>query len=516
MKKIYSLGIIISVIASFLMASSVSADDYQYPKDDGRPITVTEIPQILNYTGIGALYTYDPVICMDRNPAFNAVIFVKYVDREGNTLGYSNNFKFKVSSFNPYARNKIHPYSLLWNLGYKYISIWSWRNPLSKPTLEDVIGGASPLDSITALTDATLLGGEDRGAVISVPVNDPSDPINFLDRAKCSPPSIRGNALKGLIERSVDDKTITAESAEQSLRGLTKRVPAYWFSGTGLSRYVLNCNTDGLHSAGFKFRMLERPGDVPGERSGRWLQQEYSALPFIEDKLKKALGLHIPTSWVSDLNRSYIGIEFKYEVDTKPAEFSLKPSISVGTTELSGNKDVEGITARVQNNSPTDDSSGLSHSTVSRFVVKKAVRNSAIDRDLGNEGTSTSSDHNRAAQDYVESKFSGTDYKKVANPDAQRFSPGTKTILNNGNDVLDFDVEVGDRVCYMTSVQRPKHTDDGTVWAHSAPACLAVAARPHVQVRSGDIMVGGKIISGTTSRQTDDGKRTYGSWGEYG
>lgn len=521
MRKLYGIGIIISVIASFLTAGAVHADDYQYPKDDGKPITVTEIPQILNYTGIGALYTYDPLLCMDRNPAFNAVIFVKYVDREGNTLGYSNDFKFKVNSFNPYARQPYHIYSMLWNgiggIGYKDISIWSWRNPLGHQGIGQVVG-QKPINAIRALFDAALLGGEDKGAVIKVPVDDPKDPLNFLDRAKCSPPSLRGNAIKSLLERSITDKTITAESAEQTLRGLTKRVPAYWFSGTGLSRYILNCNTDGLHSAGFRFRMLEKPGDVPGGKTGRWLQDDYQALPFIEDKVKKGLGIQVPTGWMADLNRSYIGIEFKYQVDTEPAEFTLKPSIRVGTTNINtdGDNEVTGITAKVQNETPTGDNSGLSHSSVSRFVVRKTDRNDTIDNDLANPGTSVSADHTRAAQEYIENKFKGTEYKNVANPDPQRFGPGSKTILENAKDLLDFKVEVGDRVCYMTSVQRPKHTDDNTAWAHSAPACIAVSARPHLQVRSGDVMVGNKIITSITNRTTDGTKRTYGSWGEYG
>ncbi|NLA43349.1 hypothetical protein GX865_04340, partial [Candidatus Saccharibacteria bacterium] len=206
-------------------------------------------------------------------------------------------------------------------------------------------------------------------------------------------------------------------------------------------------------------------------------------------------------------------------------EFNLVPQISTGTGNITdgGDERVTGITAKVTNEGPGDYSE-ISRSGVSRFVVRKADRNKiiegrSVDSRLKSRGDSvkTTNSVSAAAREYIERWFLGGDYRSLANPRPREFKKGTVTIVKGATDSLEgVSLEVGDRICYLTTVQNPTHKHNQSHWRHSVPACVAIAARPHVQVRSGDIMVGGKIISGTTSRQTDDGKRTYGSWGEYG
>jgi hypothetical protein len=196
--------------------------------------------------------------------------------------------------------------------------------------------------------------------------------------------------------------------------------------------------------------------------------------------------------------------------------FGLVPNISVGTQDIvdGGDQTITNITSRVRNDGPGE--SELSRGIVSRFVVKKTDRNDTIDRRLGQGGDSISNNHTTAAQEYVVQRFKGRDYRRLANPNPQKFKIGTVTLLHNGSETIDVPLEVGDRVCYITSVQRPTQNHTNSNWRHSVPACVAIGARPHLQVRSGDVMVGNKIITSITNRTADGTKRTYGSWGEYG
>jgi len=82
-------------------------------------------------------------------------------------------------------------------------------------------------------------------------------------------------------------------------------------------------------------------------------------------------------------------------------------------------------------------------------------------------------------------------------------------------------VEAGSRVCFALSIHpwRNSYDEDGghpgdgpSSWKHSVLACTVVARRPKLQVRDGDLMVRGDIVTSTGVR----GGKTYGSWVDYG
>lgn len=449
---------------SFVVATFISvifngsiAHGYDYPKDDGRPVTVYAEKERHRYSRI------DIPICKNKHHFFNAVIFVKYVDKSNNVLGYSNDFNFSVTGHDPYP-NEVKG-DELW---YKWHKQWEKRKRASiyidEPGNYSWVGpGPVNIDRV-----------EDGGA-------------------NCSP---------------------------LSLNDRDKQEPAYAFTdGTasfpGASKYRLNCLASGYrYSDSFIFKMIGAPKDIPEGRTGRWLQTEYHALPY---DYNPSGG---DANWeVNDLNRSFMQIEFKYQVDLGEAPastFSLTPNIQVDTKSVvDGNgANVKGITSRVKNDGPN--SSNQSHATTSRFIVRKNARNEVIDTRLTEPGDSETSDAENAAKLYIESHFNGVDYVRLAHPDSQVYAPGNKVILDKGVDSLESELNIGDKVCYMTSIQQPLSTKSISDWSHSAPACIIVGFRPHVQVRGGDLLVGNRIITGTTSRKVDAEQRTYGSWSEYG
>ncbi len=75
------------------------------------------------------------------------------------------------------------------------------------------------------------------------------------------------------------------------------------------------------------------------------------------------------------------------------------------------------------------------------------------------------------------------------------------------------DVEIGQYVCYMTSVQNPTSaTNDDSDWRHSDIKCAISGKQPKVHVTGHDLRVGGNIDTSTTVIDN----KLYSSWGEYG
>lgn len=463
-RLIVSVAMIAAGVLGLVATSPAAA--YNYPRDDGKSITTTASTQAEG----GA--TVDAVLCKDKRQFFNAVVFVKFVDRGNNTLGYSSNFSFSVQAFNPYPT----PVNT---------QAWrDWNNLWNKQSTDPRWPGVytTQVHTITTTSGAQRTHGPG-------PVNIPR-PIH-----NCSPPSIND-------------------------RG--KRESAYAFRSGQDGTYQLSCQGDlSRYSSGFIFRTkgepTDRPAGVARNVSGRYKQATYEAVPFDYNETGTGGNLQI-----NDLNRAYMAIEFKYELDiASPPEFKLEPSIKTGTTHVIDGEStrVTGIEARVANEGP--ERSESSRTQISRFVVKRGDRNATIDTRLSQASGSTSSNANTAVRTHIEGAyFRGRDYADIpisgANP--RTFNKGTVSVLSNGTDdrLGGVSLEIGDRLCYMTSVSRPTHSDNDTVWRHSAPACLTVGVRPHMQVRSGDVMIGGHIITGRTDRQTGSERRSYGSWAEYG
>ncbi len=193
--------------------------------------------------------------------------------------------------------------------------------------------------------------------------------------------------------------------------------------------------------------------------------------------------------------------------------YELTPNVSVDGSLIEGEPfDVDEVKSTVQNSN--NGSKSESHdAAISRFVVRKENYSSVVKQNLTKSGLSSYLFSKLYTIDrYVNNQFKGQDVTLLNGlGSVSGLNPGQTKVIYNNSDSIAFNLKIGDRLCYMTSIQRPKYSDSTSVWRHSAPACLTVGVRPHMQVRSGDIMVDGKIIAGATNRQG----RTYGSWGEY-
>ena len=198
--------------------------------------------------------------------------------------------------------------------------------------------------------------------------------------------------------------------------------------------------------------------------------------------------------------------------------YELTPNVSVDGSLIEGEPfDVDEVKSTVQNSN--NGSKSESHdAAISRFVVRKENYSSVVKQNLTKSGLSSYLFSKLYTIDrYVNNQFKGQDVTLLNGlGSVSGLNPGQTKVIYNNSDSIAFNLKIGDRLCYMTSIQRPKYSDSTSVWRHSAPACLTVGVRPHMQVRSGDLMVGGQIITGRTDRQAGSERRSYGSWAEYG
>ena len=228
----------------------------------------------------------------------------------------------------------------------------------------------------------------------------------------------------------------------------------------------------------------------------------------------------IPRSW-NDNGRW----QSNYACAAVPFGYNLIPH----TVDLSGldtiDESVEEINLRptVQNDGSTK--SHLSSTQVVRMVVGKGTN-------LG-DGFRNSGSRNACAY-YTWRHGAGIEDCDVLRDNSggnrQVFNPGTVTIRGGDlpDDISGLDVEVGDKICYVTSVQRyDQSASNVQSWRHSHPICITVVKKPKVQIHGGDLIVGRAQIDGEanneaeiktsiTTKKISSQLRTFGSWVEYG
>ena len=453
-------GALFALIAAVAVPSLAGA--YNYPPDDGLPVTTYAEGESSCMMGFCSPPREDSALCKDKRQFFNAVVYVKYVDLDGNTMGYSKDFSFDVQAFDPYPTRI--PNDRVWT---EWNAKWNRRNPPNHQYPNVLV---TQVHTITTTSGAQRTHGP--GPVrINRPLHD------------CSPPSL-------------NDKR--------------QKEKAYAFRTGQNGTYQLSCVGDSSrYSAGFRFTTAGEPRDIPENLSGEWVQPRYDAVPFDYNPNGGPGNLK-----QNDLNRAFMSIEFKYRVNKggRTPEYNLVPNLSINDDPVIDGEEpeVKDIESRLHNEGP--DGSEDSIWNLSRFIVKRgeydAARFTQADRPHSNPDTAT--------REYVEGHLRGVEYNKM------REGSGSFTATVNReqhqlhgtieSDRLGDSLEVGDRICYMLSIQNPRHDTTNNDWRHGEPLCVGVGIRPHMQVRSGDLMVGGNIYSGSTTR---DGQ-SYGSWGEYG
>lgn len=84
-------------------------------------------------------------------------------------------------------------------------------------------------------------------------------------------------------------------------------------------------------------------------------------------------------------------------------------------------------------------------------------------------------------------------YFRAAGASCEVVRSGSSEIATSGLRISEYservgDLEVGSKICYSLSVQPYSHAS--SQWRHSAPRCVAIGAKPKVQIWGGDLIVG--------------------------
>ncbi len=213
-------------------------------------------------------------------------------------------------------------------------------------------------------------------------------------------------------------------------------------------------------------------------------------------------------------------------------DYELMPSISTTQTSLTPGQPVNGVSATVNNTGQTA-TQGNSATAVVRFVVPKT--GGVLTNTTG--GTVTIANNSNYGCDVAKSVATGltncTDALQK-NAGGQTFPKGITSILSNGADggVAGLSLNVGDRVCYITVVNRYNESTSNILsWRFSAPKCIIIAKPAMVQVWGNDVRVGSAFAATTNTpfatslvaknssiygMSASYGGATRGSWGEYG
>ena len=200
--------------------------------------------------------------------------------------------------------------------------------------------------------------------------------------------------------------------------------------------------------------------------------------------------------------------------------YNLVPEIQVGSSGIAVGNPVNGIQGTVENTGT--DSSYEAKSRVVRFVLPSST--SALVHPA--PGSWTSGSDTDDGCDIVAAVIANGETSCGLFGDSSEtvFPGGANTSIYSGSDDLSgVPLHLGDRVCYVTVVNRYTNSSSVLHWRYSESVCVRVGKTPSVQVWGNDIRVGSgftlaqngdSIVAGAFARGTN--LRYYGSWGEYG
>lgn len=210
-----------------------------------------------------------------------------------------------------------------------------------------------------------------------------------------------------------------------------------------------------------------------------------------------------------------VKIEYNYDVN---------PYVSLGQTEVSVGGSVSGISGSVYNRSSRETPRKL-QSAVVRYVVPRGTSTGDPQRgELKVAGSGSDFGCMIASRVYRGQIRHCTD-ALYHNYGGAKFANGTSTtlIVNKTDNIAPLNLQVGDRICYMTVVNQYNMDATPQDWRYSEPDCVTVSVTPFVQVWGNDTRVGSPFAGGSTAKSASVigragvyGGKTSGSWGEYG
>lgn len=428
-------------------------------------------------TGLHTSGRRDDAKCIDTSTFFNAVIFVKYVKPDGSLIGYSKNFKFNVTAFNPYPNTVNSTQWRDWN------NNWNRNKHLS----------------------ITHPGGDDAGpGPVGIHVREEEE-RGFLGRptGKYSPPRGGGNYC---VPTSSDDGKLQLGYAFRN--GDAGR---YANNGNNWS-WSLSCLGNTRYSVGFKFDMIGTPGDIPTGKTGHWRQASVTQQPFGEIQ-------------ADDLNRKNITYEFKYEIkdDTPPPVVTnFKPQVSVDKSIVEPSEKAN-YTYGLNNATPLASPGPTKRWTIIDVVADTGSNVNPIKAIINGYADIAASNFTGVATD-VRNKISGSATAVARSIQGQQGAfPGT--IIDPEVFLIPDSARVGQKFCRLLAVYEPTGSSSATPYRYSNAACVTVGKKPKMSVIGGDVFVGRRMpgaasytggnASIVSSTSEVNGSRVYGGWGEY-
>ncbi len=421
------------------------------------PVTVTVVDPVYNPIGGGVLNGADDATCRDIAFSFNAVIFVKYVRPDGSLIGYSNNFDMSVEAINPSPDAS--------DQGGK---AWQerWNKDKSQTLFqEETLRGPGPVDLSVRRSGTTQLQGQGNACV------SPTEPQ-------------------------------AGQVGAYAFRNGTDKAPYHNNGSFGLASI-----NQGKYSSGFTFTMKGDPKDVPIGKKGTWRQASYIQKPFGETQ-------------TNGLNRRYMAIEFKYELEDAPTQdFNLVPKVTASPTIA---EQADSVTYTYTMNNTATNSPDTQWATASVHVKAGTDIAPALNYPGGYRDSGIGSIE--AVVDSVIESLGGKD--KATRGDDIRIGSGTfpGSAIVPDSAIIPNDAPIGDKYCRLLIVVQPTAKPEPK-YRLTPLACATVGVKPSIQVNGGDVSVG-RAFAGdvnaladnesmiVTNTSMSEGK-TFGSWGEY-
>lgn len=209
-----------------------------------------------------------------------------------------------------------------------------------------------------------------------------------------------------------------------------------------------------------------------------------------------------------------------------PYSYQLTPSMTVNpSTVIEPGEDTMSVDAMMRNTGSTK-SRQVSSMTTRIIIPKGTSLPSTI-----TTSTYTGSDITQAACAYFNVPGRKACTVQARNVVGHVFAANSNTQLPAGrydDTISGLNLEVGDRLCYVASVNQYSASTPASGWRHSPVRCVEVAKSPKVQIKGGDLMVGRNLPGGSggladaevatslTTKTIGAEKRVFGSWMEFG
>ena len=210
-----------------------------------------------------------------------------------------------------------------------------------------------------------------------------------------------------------------------------------------------------------------------------------------------------------------------------PFNYNLTPTMTINPSSV-----IEPGEDRVSVDSQMRNSGVTKSKQVSSMITRMVIPRGTSLPSAVTTSTYGGGDITQAACDYFRGSVSSMKRCDVQtrNVVGHVFPESSTTQFPGGrydDDISGLSLEVGDKLCYVASVNQYTASIPTTGWRHSVVRCAEVAKSPKVQIKGGNLYTGrkqatggaagaGDVTTSMTTKKIDGTTRVFGSWVEYG